>query len=140
MYKSKSAPGALQSVMSNPFAFSDVGARAQAFWKAQGDVAQHVQQYADEWCERRRAAAVAAADCCASLFSGGDLSATPKAWSNWVTGSLERLRADVQEQAALTTRLASVVGDALALGAKATKAAPVGSVKPEPAPTRARAA
>nr|NIR60251.1 hypothetical protein [Gammaproteobacteria bacterium] len=59
-------PGFLD-VMGNPFAFSDAGARAQAFWSAQSAAAEHVQSFTEGWCERRRDGAA----CCARINPDG---------------------------------------------------------------------
>jgi hypothetical protein len=123
MTKAKSVPETILDAMSSTVSMPDVGERAQAFWSAQGLAADHIQAFVDGWYDRRREAAAAAADCCAQLFSsGGDFSAAPQAWTEWMTGSVERLRQDVQEQASLSAQLASDMAGAFSLnGAKPHK-------------------
>lgn len=114
MTKSKSLPGGFPDVMTNPFAMSDAGARVQAFWTAQGAALEHMRSFVDSWYARRRDAAVSAADCCAHLMSdGGDLPAAARAWTEWASGAMERLRDDVQSQTTLATQIASEMTNAL---------------------------
>lgn len=116
MTKAKSMPETILGAMNGTVSMPEVGERAQAFWSAQSEAANHIQAFVDGWYERRRQAAAEAADCCAQLFgAGGDLSAVPRVWTDWMTGSMERLRQDVQEQVALSTRLAGDMTGVLSL-------------------------
>jgi hypothetical protein len=105
MSKSKTQP--VPNVMSNPFEMSDAADRAAAFWAAQGAALERTRGFFDAWCVRRQDAAAAAADCCAVMSNGGDLAAASKVWTAWVSGSMERLREDLQAQTTLATELAS---------------------------------
>jgi hypothetical protein len=108
MAKAKSMPEAVLKSASRSVSMPDVGERAQAFWSAQGAAADRIQTFFEGWCDRRREAAAEAADCCAQMFSGaGDVSAVPQAWSALMSGSMERFRQDLLEQAALSAQLAS---------------------------------
>ncbi len=113
MTKSKSLPGGVPEMMINPFAASDVSGRTQAFWSAQGAAIGHMRSFFDGWYARRRDAAASAADCCTRVMSeGGDLSAAARAWTEWTSGAMERLREDVSAQTTLATQVAAEMTDA----------------------------
>lgn len=113
MSKSKSTPGVFAQIGSNPFAISDFGARAQTAWAAQSAALEHVHDFLGGWYARRQAAATSAAECCTLLAGGGgDMSAAAQAWSEWMASEADRLRADVEAQAALAVKLASAAADA----------------------------
>jgi hypothetical protein len=129
MTKAKSIQATLFEMMGNPLAFFEAGERAQAFWSAQAAAAKHIQGFIDDWCERRLQGAAAAAECCARMVDdGGDLSVA-RAWTDWLTGVVERLRQDAQYQAALSAQLLSDAARSLL---------PAASPRPSASPRRGR--
>lgn len=105
--KSKSATGPFEGVMNGVRVMPEAGALFESYWRAQAAAAEHVQQYLDEWCERRREAAEEAAECCAHVFGAGtDVAAATQALTDWTAGEVQRLREDASEQMKLASSLA----------------------------------
>ena len=102
---------AMMNGASGANALPEVGKRMEAYWRAQAAAAEHMQSFFDHWCERRREAAEAAAECCARVFDGGgDIAAATEALTRWSQDEVDRLGKDANDQAEFA---ATIAGDAM---------------------------